>query len=164
MLSCSVMSYFLQPHGLQPAGLLCHEDSPGKNTAVGCHALLQGIFLTQELNPGLPHCRQIPYHLSHQGNPRILEWVTYPFSRGSSRPRNWTGVSCITDSLPAELPGKPKHIVYERVICRIFHFVLAGFRMHYPPNMTPWHIEYFKAEGFEKWQVQEGLSALPFLH
>ena len=130
-----------------PPGSSVHGDSPGKNTAVGCHALLQGIFITQELNPGLPHCRQILYHLSHQGNPRILECVTYPFSRGSSRPRNWTGVSCIA----AELPGKPKYIVYERVICRIFHFVLAGFRTHCPPNMTPWHIEYFKAEGF--WEM-----------
>ena len=44
-------------------------DSPGKNTGVGCHALLQGIFPTQESNPGLPHCRQILYHLSHQGSP-----------------------------------------------------------------------------------------------
>ena len=46
--------------------------------------LLQGIFPTQGLNPGLLHCRQILYCLSHQGSPRILEWVAYPFSRGSS--------------------------------------------------------------------------------
>ena len=44
-----------------------HRSSPGKNTGVGCHALLQGIFPTQGLNPGLPHCRRILYHLSHQG-------------------------------------------------------------------------------------------------
>ena len=53
------------------------------------HILIQGV------NPGLPHCRQILYQLSHKGSPRILEWVAYPFSRGSSQPRNWTGVSCI---------------------------------------------------------------------
>ena len=41
----------------------------------------------------LPHCRQILYHLSHQGSPRILEWVAYPFSRGSSQSRNRTQVS-----------------------------------------------------------------------
>ena len=41
--------------------------SPGKNTGVGCHSLLQGIFLTQGSNPGLPHCRQMLYPLSHQG-------------------------------------------------------------------------------------------------
>ena len=46
-----------------------HEDSPGKNTDVGCHALLQGIFPTQELNPCLLHCKQILYRLSHQGSP-----------------------------------------------------------------------------------------------
>ena len=43
-------------------------DSPGKNTGVGCHFLLQGIFLSQQSNPGLLHCRQIVYHLSHQGS------------------------------------------------------------------------------------------------
>ena len=46
-------------------------------------------------NPGLSHCRQILYHLSHQGSPRMLEWVAYPFSRESSRPRNQTRVSWI---------------------------------------------------------------------
>ena len=45
-----------------------HWDSPGKNTGVGCHALLQGIFPTQGSNPGLPHCRWILYHLSHWGS------------------------------------------------------------------------------------------------
>ena len=43
-------------------------NSPGKNTGMSCHSLLQGIFLTQRLNPGLLHCRQILYCLSHQGN------------------------------------------------------------------------------------------------
>ena len=42
------------------------QDSPGKNTGVGCHSLLQGIFLTQRLNPGVPHFRQILYPLSHE--------------------------------------------------------------------------------------------------
>ena len=76
-------------------GTSVHEDFAGKNTGVGCHALLQGIFPAQGLNPGLSHCRWILYCLSHQGSPRILEWVTYPFSRGISQPRNQTGVSCI---------------------------------------------------------------------
>ena len=60
----------LQPHGLQPARLLCPWGSPGKNTGVGCRALLQGIFPIQGLNePRSPHCRQITYRLSHQGSP-----------------------------------------------------------------------------------------------
>ena len=67
--SHSVVSSALWPHGLQPARLLCPWDSPGKSAGVGCHALSQGIFPTQGLNPGLPHCRWILYHLSHQGSP-----------------------------------------------------------------------------------------------
>ena len=49
--------------------LLSPRNSLGKNTGVGCHSLLQGIFLNQGSNPGLPPCRQIPYHVSHQGSP-----------------------------------------------------------------------------------------------
>ena len=73
----------------------CPWNFPGQNTGVGSLSLLQGIFPTQGLNPGLPHCRWILYQLSHKGSPRTLEWVAYPFSKGSSRPRNRTRVSCI---------------------------------------------------------------------
>ena len=82
------------PMDCLPPGSSVHESSSGKNNGVGCHAFLQGIFPTQGSNPGLLHCRQIFYHLSHHGSPRILEWIAYPFPRGSSQPRNWTGVSC----------------------------------------------------------------------
>ena len=76
-------------------GFSVYGDSPSKNTGVSCHALLQGIFPTQGSKPGLPSCRRILYCLSHQGGPRILEWVAYPISGGSYWPRNWTVVSCI---------------------------------------------------------------------
>ena len=82
--SHSVMSDPLRPHELQPAWLLCPWNSPGQNTGVGSHSLLQGIFPAQGSNAGLLHCRWILYSLSHQGSPRILEWVAYPFSRGTS--------------------------------------------------------------------------------
>ena len=95
LLTRSVMSDFLSPHGRSPSCSSVHGDSPGKNTGVGCHVLLQGIFPTQASNPGFPYCRWILYHLSHQGSLWILEWVAYPFSSGSSWPRNWTRVSCI---------------------------------------------------------------------
>ena len=72
VLSHSVVSNSLRPHELCPPGSSVHVDSPGRNTGVSCHALLQGIFPTQRLNPGLLHCRWIPYRLSHQGSPRIL--------------------------------------------------------------------------------------------
>ena len=78
-----------------PMDLYSPWNSPGQNTGVGSLSLLQGIFLNQGSNPGLPHSRWIPYQLSHEGSPRILEWVAYPFSRGSSQPRNQTRVSCI---------------------------------------------------------------------
>ena len=87
--SCSVVSDSLRPHGLYGPW-----NAPGQNTGVGSLSLLQGIP-TLESNPGLPRCRQIHYQLSHQGSSRILEWVAYPFSSGSSQPRNRNDVSCI---------------------------------------------------------------------
>ena len=89
--SRSVVSDSLWPHRLYSPW-----NSPGQNTGVGSISLLQGIFPTQGSNPGLPHCRRVLYQLSHKWSPRILEWVAYPFSSGSSRLRNRTGVSCIT--------------------------------------------------------------------
>ena len=76
-------------------GLHSPRNSPGQNTGVGSHSLLKGIFPTQGLNPGFPHCKQILYQLSHERSPRILEWLAYPFSSRSSWPRNRTRVSCI---------------------------------------------------------------------
>ena len=58
----------LQPDH-SPPGSSVHGDSSDKNTRVGCHYLLQGIIPIQGLNTGFPHCRQILYHLSHQGSP-----------------------------------------------------------------------------------------------
>ena len=55
---------------LQPPGLCSPRNSPGQNTGVGSLSLLQGISPTQRVNPGLPHCRQILYQLSHRGGPR----------------------------------------------------------------------------------------------
>ena len=72
--SYSVMSSSLQPHRLWHIWPLYPWNSLGKNTRLGCHFLLQGLFLTQVLNPGLPHCGQVLYCLSHQGS--------FPLSRG----------------------------------------------------------------------------------
>ena len=73
---------------------LC-QNSQGQITGVRSLSLLQGIFPTKGLNPGLPHYRQILYQLSHKGSLRIPEWGAFPFSRGSSRLRNQIGFSCI---------------------------------------------------------------------
>ena len=116
-------------HGLWPAWLLCPWDSPGKNAGVGCRSLLQGIFPTQQLNPGLLHCRQILYRLSYREAPkvaqscptfcdtmgytvhgilqaRILEWVAFPFSGGSFQPRDPAQVSHIAGRFLTELSHK----------------------------------------------------------
>ena len=55
------------PVDCTPPGSSVYGDSPGNNTGVGCHALLQGIFPTQESNPGLLHCRQFLNWLSYEG-------------------------------------------------------------------------------------------------
>ena len=101
--SGSVMSDYLQPHGLYSLW-----NSLGQNTGVGSLSLLQGIFPTQELNPGLPHCRQILYQLSHKGSPRILEWVDHSFSRDLPDPGiEWGFPVLQVDSLPTKISGKP---------------------------------------------------------
>ena len=71
--SCLVVCYFLRPYGLYPIRLLCPRNSPGKNTGVGSHSLLQGIVPTQGLNPGLLHHRQLLYSLLSEppGKPHL---------------------------------------------------------------------------------------------
>ena len=103
--SCSVVSDPLRPHGLYSSW-----NSPGQNTGVGSLSLLQGIFPTQGLNSGFPHCRRILYQLSQKGNPRILKWVAYPFSSRCSQPRNQTGVSCIAGGFFTNWAIREAHI------------------------------------------------------
>ena len=62
------------PVDCSPPGSCVHGDSPGKNTGIGCHALLQGIIPTQGSNPGLPHCGRILYQLSPKGSLDDLQW------------------------------------------------------------------------------------------
>ena len=108
-----------------PADSSVHGDSPGKNIGVGCRALLQGTFPTQELNQGLLHCRFFPGELPRKPfisvislvtqlcptlcNPmdcqaplsigflqtRIIQWVVMPSSRGSFQPRDQSQAFCI---------------------------------------------------------------------
>ena len=71
------------PMDCSPPGSSVHGDSPGKNTGVGCHAFLQGIFPTPGSNSGLPHCRPILYHLSHKGVESPLNYVAVVFLENS---------------------------------------------------------------------------------
>ena len=95
-LSCESASHSVMSDSLWPHGLYSPWNSSGQNTGVGILFLLPGTFPTQGSNPGLPHFRPILYQPSHMGSPRILEWIAYPFSSGSSQPRNWTRVSWST--------------------------------------------------------------------
>ena len=70
--SGSVVSNSLRSHGLNRPW-----NSPGQNTGVGSLSLLQGIFPTQGLNPGLPYCRRILYQLSHKGSTLLVTYLTY---------------------------------------------------------------------------------------
>ena len=122
------------------ARLLCPWDSLGKSTTVGCHAFLQGIFLTQGSNPSLLHCRQILYHWNPMMSTMKRKWRSLscvwlfatPWSIQSmefSRPEYWSGLTSFPEnlpnpgikprspalqehSLPAELPGKPRDECY----------------------------------------------------
>ena len=101
--SCSVLSDSLQPHRLYSPW-----NSPGQNTGVGSLSLLQGIFPTQGWNPGLPHCRQVLYQLSHKESPRTLGWASYPFSEDLSDPGIKPGSPALqADTLPSKLSEKP---------------------------------------------------------
>ena len=82
--SHSVVSDFLRPHGLYSPW-----NSPGQNTGMGSLSLLQGIFPTQGLNPGLPHCRQILYQLSHRGSLREIS-PKYSLEGLTEAPRLWS--------------------------------------------------------------------------
>ena len=94
------------PNSLQPHGLYSPWNSPGQNTGVGRLSLLQGIFPTWGSNPGLPYCRWILYQLSRKGSLRILDWVAYLFSSGSSNPGIEMRFPALqADSLPTELSG-----------------------------------------------------------
>ena len=127
--------------------LITPWNSLSQNPGVGSHSRLQGIFPTQGSNPGLPHCRQILYQLSHKESPKILGWVAYPFSKGSSWPRNRTRVSCIvggffTNWAIREAPGSWK--VYFNLFLGVpkhLMFVKDVYQLHFRGNLTvnlPW--------------------------
>ena len=81
----------MRPRGLEPIRLLPPWDSPGKNTGVGCYFLLQGIFLTQGSNPGLPHGKQMPYPLSlnRRQNPNYGKFDPLQAPQPLDHPPSW---------------------------------------------------------------------------
>ena len=104
--SCSTLC---DPTVCSPPGSSVHGDSPGKNSIVGGHAFLQGIFPTQGSNPGLPDCRRILSPSEPSEKTKNTGVGSRPFSRGSSNPGIKLGSLALqVDSLAAELPGKPR--------------------------------------------------------
>ena len=101
---------------------------------MGCHAL-QGISPTQGSNSGLPHCSQILYQLNHQGSPRILEWVAYPFSRVTSWSRNWTRVSCIAGGFFTSWATWGAHL-----LTAFIQFLYPPFDCLYPVSLYPLYL------------------------
>ena len=87
------MSNSLRPMDYSLPGSSSHGDSPGKNTGVGCHFLLQGIFPTHGSNLGLPHCRQILNLLRHKESPHV-----------GVKESNFLGGSELLDNLPLSFP------------------------------------------------------------
>ena len=133
-------SRLVESNSLRPCGLYSLWNSRDQNTGVGSLSLLQGIFPTQGSNPGLPHGRRIPYQLSHKESRRILEWVAYPFSSGSSWPRNWTRVSCIAGRFFISRATREAHIYQDighqiEIIIHIICFLrtrTSSFPLHFP--------------------------------
>ena len=127
---------------LQGDSLPAEPPEKPKNTGVGSLPLHQGIIPTQGSNTGLPNCREILYQLSHQGNPRILEWVAYPFSRDLPNPGIQAGSPPLhADSLPAELPGKDDMSKYKE--CpqeRVSHLLNTEFVLNYRSILKPCYV------------------------
>ena len=140
----------LMSNSFWPHGLYSPWNSPEQNTGVDSLSLLQGIFPTQGLNQGLPHCRWILYQLSHKGSPRILEWVAYAFSRGSSQPRNQTGSPELqADPLPSVLFKDKKNIrdVYKHSLKWKLSNTLATWCSELIHWKRPWCCERLRAGG-----------------
>ena len=122
----------------------------GQNSGVDSFSFCHGIFPTQGSNPGLPHCRWVLYQLSHKGSLKILEWVAYPFSSGSSWPRNRTGVSCIAGRFFTNWAIREAYQFSQSVssatqlcsaICDLMNHSVPGLPVHHQlPGSTQIHV------------------------
>ena len=145
-----------------PPGSSVHGDSPAKNTGVGCHAFLQGIFSNQGLKPGLQHCRRILNQLRHQGSPRILEWVAYPFFRGSSQSRNRTRVSCRRILHQLSYQGRPWLLVWRESIYFALAFLMTKIHHTFIPSNTPNFYKINKIKILTLFNTETSVSTINF--
>ena len=107
----------LSTRGLQPTRFLCPWNSPGKNTGVGCHFLLQRIFPTPGMNPGFQHFRQIPYHLSHLAIMGCLE------NYRNARRKNLTSISPSWDFITLLTFGEYPYDFFSLCLCVCLHTI-----------------------------------------
>ena len=135
-------------NSLQPHGLYSPRNSPGRDTGVGSHSLLQGIFPTQELNPGLLHCRRTLYQLSHKHPNKLLCCESRSV------------VSTLCDPMDYSLPGSSVHGILQ---ARILGWVAVPFSRgsSQPRNRTR---DFCTASGFfTNWATREVLLPNKFL-
>ena len=123
--SHSVMSNSLQHYDLWPARLLCRWSSPGKNTGVGCHFLLQGTFPSQRSNLGLLHWRQILYHLIYQENPYIV--YTKKYATNKDFFFNFVNYTVERTKYAPQAKQMPKGLV---LMCSIYSECFSDLSMH----------------------------------
>ena len=137
--NCSVMSDSLQPHGLEPARLHFPWDSPGKNTGVGCHFLLQGIFPIQGSNPGFPHCRQMLLPSEPPGSLHLnLIWMYQRFSCSLICNSHSLRVTTVTSLCPTaqgvHLPSSPLRSALTFLVLRLTF--LRHCSLSHPPYLV----------------------------
>ena len=131
---------------LQPCGQYSLWNSAGQNTGVSSPSLFQGIFPTQGSNPGLPHCRQVLYQLSHQGNPQYLTKFGLWGGGQNRRPWPWNILTvfslqfssvtqlCPTlcDPMDCSMPGLPVHHQLLELVQTHVHWVGDAIQLSHP--------------------------------
>ena len=134
------------------SGSCVHGDSPGKNTGMGCHALLQGIFQTQESNRGLLHCRQILYQMSYQGSPPNRGSVQFSHVR-------------LFDPMNCSMPGLPvHHQLLELTQIHVYRIDDAIQPSHPLSSPSPPTLYLSQHQGLFKWvsSSHQGANVLEF--
>ena len=133
-----------------------------------------GILPTRDWTQVCPHCRQILYQLSHQRSPGILEWVAYPFSSRSSRPRNRTRVSCIaggffTDWATREAPYvyfttlKKKGSSQQYHVYKVWASEIQGDHPRFPTYVLKWYVSDWKTVFHWQWALNRSLNHVSVL-
>ena len=132
--------------------LLHPWDFPGKSTRVGCHFLLQGIFLTQGLNPGLPYCRQTFYHLSHLGSSVYVNIYNYKWFESESEGAQ--SYPTLWDLMDCSLPGSSVRGVFQARVLEWFAISFSRGSSH-PRDRT--QVSRIVGRRFTVWATREDL-------